>query len=107
VVSPFVVAECDDMLATRLGTAAAREFLEEVAGEAYQLVDFDAGDVASANGVIDRYADLNVGIADASLVVIAARLQTTEILTFDERHFRAVAPLWGGAAFTLLPHDSQ
>lgn len=105
VVSPFVVAECDYMLATRLGAAAAREFLGEVADGAYQLAEFDAGDVAAANGVIDRYADVRIGIADASMVVLAARYQTTTILTFDERHFRPVAPLWGAPAFTLLPAD--
>lgn len=105
--SPLVLAECDYMLATRLGDAAAREFLGEVADEAYQLVDFDAGDVATANGVIDRYRDLAIGIADASLVVIAARYQTTRVLSFDQRHFRAVAPLWGAAAFTLVPSDTS
>lgn len=94
------------MLATRLGAAAAREFLGEVVAGAYQLVDFDAGDVAAAGGVVDRYEDLAVGLADASLVVVAARFQTTRILTLDERHFRTLAPLWGAAAFTLLPADS-
>lgn len=104
--SPFVFAECDYMLATRLGTAAAREFVGEVVAGAYQLVDFDAGDVAAAGGIVDRYEDLAIGLADASLVVVAARFQTTRILTLDERHFRAVAPLWGAPAFTLLPADT-
>jgi predicted nucleic acid-binding protein len=104
--SPFVLAESDYMLATRLGQAAAREFLDEVATEAYELVDFDAGDVRSANGIIDRYTDLRIGIADASLVVIAARFETLRLLTFDLRHFRTVAPLWGGPAFALLPTDA-
>lgn len=104
--SPFVLAESDYMLATRLGVDAAREFLEEVAQEAFTLVDFDSGDVAAASGIIDRYRDLEIGITDASLVVIAARYQTTRLLTFDQRHFRAVAPLWGAPAFTLLPADA-
>lgn len=104
--SPFVLAECDYMLSKRLGTAAAREFLGEVASGAYQLVEIDAGDVAAAAGVVDRYEDLAVGLADASLVVIAARFQTIRLLTLDERHFRTLAPLWGAPAFTLLPADS-
>lgn len=103
--SPFVFAEADYMLATRFGHAAARELLDDVAAEAYELVEFDAGDVGAAKGVVDRYADLEVGIADASLVVIAARFQTLRLLTFDERHFRQLAPLWGGPAFVLLPTD--
>lgn len=106
-ISPLIVAECDYMLATRFGVTAAREFLGEVADGRFQLVDFDSGDVATANGVIDRYRDLAIGIADASLVVIAARYQTTRLLTFDHRHFRAVAPLWGAASFILLPTDQD
>jgi uncharacterized protein len=93
--SPFVLAECGYMLATRLGADAAREFLSEVSQEAFELVDFDQGDVAATCGVIDRYEDLQIGLTDASLVVIAARYQTTSLLTFDQRHFRTVAPLWG------------
>jgi hypothetical protein len=38
-------------------------------------------------------------------VVIAARYQTTRLLTLDHRHFRTVAPLWGAPAFTLRPAD--
>lgn len=106
VLSPFILAESDYMLANMLSPAAARELLDDVAAEAFELVEFDAGDVGAAIGIIDRYADLQVGIADASLVVIAARFQTTRLLTFDERHFRAIAPLWGGPAFVLLPADA-
>jgi uncharacterized protein len=51
-----------------------------------------------------RYADFNLGLADCALVVLANRYDTTRILSFDERHFRAVAPLAGGA-FTILPAD--
>jgi hypothetical protein len=101
--SPFVVAESDYMLATRLGPAAARDFLGDVAAVAYDLIEFADTDVASANGIIDRYEDLRIGITGASLVVIAAQYQTTRVLTFDHRHFRAIAPLWGAPAFTLLP----
>jgi uncharacterized protein len=103
--SPLVLAECDYMLSSRLGVDAAREFLDEVARGAYELIDLDAGDIAAAIGIIDRYRDLHIGVADASLVVIAARYQTTRLLTLDHRHFRAIAPLWGGPSFTLLPAD--
>ncbi|WP_019812170.1 type II toxin-antitoxin system VapC family toxin [Saccharomonospora halophila] len=105
--SPFVLAECDYMLATRLGDGAAREFLDDVANGAFQLVEYDAGDVATALGLIDRYRDLSLGITDASLVVIAARYETTRILSFDHRHLRAVSPLWGAPSFTLVPTDED
>jgi uncharacterized protein len=50
-------------------------------------------------------ADLDLSLADCALIVLAARHRTTRILTFHERHFRAVKPLYG-RAFTLLPADS-
>ncbi len=46
-----------------------------------------------------------IGLTDASLLVLAARLETTRIATLDERHFRVVLALTGEAAFTLLPAD--
>jgi hypothetical protein len=36
---------------------------------------------------------------------LANRYRTDRIVSFDERHFRAVAPL-SGDAFTLLPADA-
>jgi predicted nucleic acid-binding protein len=44
-------------------------------------------------------------VADASMVVLAQRYSTRTIATFDDRHFRSVAPLSGGA-FELLPADA-
>jgi hypothetical protein len=52
-----------------------------------------------------RCADLDLGLADCALIVQAARRRTTRILSFDERRFRAVTPLYGDA-FTLLPADA-
>ena len=52
-----------------------------------------------------RYEDLDLGLADCALVVLADRHQTNRILTFDERHFRTVTQL-GGQPFTLLPADA-
>jgi len=43
--------------------------------------------------------------ADASLVVLAARSETRDILTLDERHFRAVVDA-RGRPFRLLPADA-
>lgn len=45
-------------------------------------------------------------MTDASLIALAARIETTQIATFDERHFRAMTPLHGGRHFTLLPKDA-
>jgi predicted nucleic acid-binding protein len=103
-ITPFVVAEVGYLLTTRFGPKIAITFLHDVADGAYELVEFHRGDLGTAVGVVQRYADLNIGITDASLVVAAARYGTTDLLSLDEKHFRAISPLWG-AAFRLLPAD--
>lgn len=103
--SPFVLAEVDYLLATRIGVNEEQAFLEEVANGAYQLEPFSAGDVADARGVIERYRDLEIGLADASLVVLCDRYGIRDVLTLDERHFRALRRA-GGKRFRLLPADS-
>lgn len=103
--SPFVLAELDFLLAARVGPDAEIALLREVAEGAYRLEPFDAEDVEAAAELVDRYRGLGLGLADASVVVLAARYRTTRILTLDERHFRAIRPL-RGRAFTLLPADA-
>jgi len=104
--SPFVLAELDYLLLERIGAQAERALLDEVARGAYDLVGVGAAEVAAATDVLAGYGELRLGLADASVVVIAGAARTTRILTLDERHFRAVRPLWG-KAFTLLPADQS
>jgi len=104
VVSPYVVAELDYLLRTRGGAPAARAALDRLTGGAYTLPCLDASELRQSLGIDQRYADLGIGIVDASLVVLAARYNTRDLLTFDERHFRKVTPIQGGA-FRLLPLD--
>ena len=54
---------------------------------------------------MERYADLRVGLADASVVVLANRHRTLDLLSTDERHFRALRGS-GGKSFRLLPFDA-
>ncbi len=103
--SPFVLAELDYLLSKRVSTRVARAFLEEVARGAYQLEPFAGADVRAATAILDRYADLDLGIADASLVVLAERHDCDALLTLDERHFRAVQRA-DGRPFRLFPADS-
>ncbi len=103
-VSPFVLAELDYMLGKRHGQSAQLAMLAEVVEGAYELAQFDRADVDSATRVIRRYEGLRIGLADASIVVLAERHQTVDVLTFDSRHFRAMdGP--GGRPFRLLPDD--
>lgn len=102
VVSPYVVAELDYLVATRVGVDAELAVLRELSGGAWELVDFTAADVERAAAVIEKYRDQNIGIADASNVVLAQRYQTRTMATLDHRHFTVLRPLDGGR-FTLVP----
>lgn len=53
-----------------------------------------------------RYANLEIGLADASVVVLAQRHRTREVLTLDERHFRTLRDV-DGRRFRLLPADRR
>lgn len=105
VMSPFVLAELDYLLSTKVGGYAELALLEEVARGAYRLEPFSAPDIARARAVIERHKDFgDLGLADAANVVLAERHDTRDILTLDERHFRALdGP--HGLPFRLLPAD--
>jgi uncharacterized protein len=102
VVSPYVIAELDYLVATRLGVHAETEVLEELSGGAYTLVHVDTGLLAAALRVIRRYPDQGIGVADASIVVLADLHRTRSVLTLDRRHFDVLRPLSGGR-FSVVP----
>jgi predicted nucleic acid-binding protein len=102
--SPFVLAELDYLLATRVSRPAEQALLGQVADGVYQLESFDGGDIARVNEILDQYADLDLGLADASLIVLSERHHMVDLLTLDERHFRAVRGP-GGKPFRILPAD--
>jgi uncharacterized protein len=100
-----VAAEVDYLLGVRFGEAARRAFLSDLAAQRYEVACLEPGDYKAIADLDARYADLGLGLADCSIVVLAERYATRCLLSFDERHFRAVSPLQGGS-FALLPADS-
>jgi len=100
--SPFVLAELDYLLATRVGLDAELSLLDEVARGAYRLEPFAAEDVHAARAVVARHRDGDVGLADASIVVLAHRYGILDVLTLDRRHFGALRGP-GGRRFRLTP----
>jgi uncharacterized protein len=61
--------------------------------------------VAIAHEVIEARADLDIGVADASIVVLSRRYETLDVLTLDERHFRTLRGS-SGRPFRILPADA-
>jgi predicted nucleic acid-binding protein len=103
-ISPFVLAEIDYLIEDRAGVDAEIAFLKEVALGTYRLMPFGGDDVGAARFIIESYRDLGLGLADASIVVLAGKLGTNRVLTLDERHFRAVRTV-DGKPFEILPAD--
>jgi uncharacterized protein len=105
VVPAPVSAEADYLIRTRGTAAAARAFLRDVAAGRFLVEGLTAEEHGMAARLDEQYSDLGLGLADASVVILAKRFRTTRLLSFDERDFRAVTPL-GGGHFTLLPRDA-
>lgn len=101
-----VTAEVDYLLGRRIGRAARLAFLDDLAAGRFAVECLEADDYAVVAELESRYADLDLGLADAAVVVLAARFDTRRLLTFDERHFRAMRPMQGGA-FELLPESAR
>lgn len=102
--SPFVLAELDYLLMRHVGAHAQAALLDEVVRGAYRLERFAADDVERAGEVMRRYGDLQIGLADASIVVLAERHGVAEVLTLDLRHFQALR-IGGRKRFRILPVD--
>ena len=102
VVSPYVIAELDYLLASRHGVGIELLALRELGSGAWNLASIGTSDLTQAIGVIERYGDQNIGLADASNVVLADRYSTRTIATLDRRHFDVLRPLRGGR-FSVVP----
>ena len=100
VIPTLVVAEVAYFADKALGPQAEAAFVRRLAGmdvEAPSLEDWPV--IAD---LVERYADLRLGTADAATAVLAERLGTDLIVTLDRRHFGVIRSP-GGAAFRLLP----
>jgi predicted nucleic acid-binding protein len=104
VTSQIAAAEADYLILARLGVDVELAFLQDLATGTFAAECLTSSELRTTYDVATRYRDLAVGLADASLVVLARRVGTRRILTLDKRCFRAMTPLQGGS-FELLPAD--
>jgi predicted nucleic acid-binding protein len=101
----LVLAELDHLVGARLGEHARSVVIEDVL-DTMKVIPFDHPVAVSAAGVAGIYSDFPLGLTDASLVVHARDFRVLDLFTVDQRHFRAVKPLWGGDSFRLFPFDA-
>lgn len=106
VISPLVIAEIDYMVLDKAGVAKELDVIGDLTSGAYELADLDVDDLRSAGRLVARHQDLKIGMTDAVSAVLAERYDTNEILTTDQRHFRAIVPLTRRFdSFRMLPAD--
>lgn len=101
-VPALVLAEVDYWCHERLGGAAWLSFLDDVLAGAYQVRPPVDADLARARELQATYADLRLGVVDASVVALAERLRLRRVATLDRRRFAVVRPAHVDA-FELLP----
>lgn len=102
VTTPLVVAETAYLIGRQLGAAAEAAFFRAVAAGEIQVEPITPADARRIADLIETYADLGLGGTDASLVVVAERLNVTRMATLDRRHFGTVRPSHT-QAFELVP----
>lgn len=92
-----ILAEVAYLVATRLGSHVLDLWLADLASGAF-LLDCGAGDFARIQHLVNRYADLPLGFADAAVIACAER-SGGRVLTLD-RDFTIVS---GEVPLTILP----
>jgi len=100
----LAVAEADYLILHRLGVDVEFAFLEDLASGTFVVECLTRGELRTALERARRHRDLALGLVDVSLVLLARRLRTRRLVTFDERALRTLTPLQGGS-FVLLPAD--
>lgn len=84
---PVVTETCHLML-SRLGAQAEMRFIEQVSRNV-ELHELGKAHLGTIQALMEKYAELPMDLADASLVVAATELGDGRILTTDQRNFHA------------------
>jgi predicted nucleic acid-binding protein len=100
------LGEIDYLLRVRLGNPALLRFLTDIQEGAFVIETVTMADLRRCASLIEKYLDLDLGLADASVVAVAERLGTDRILTVDQRDFRVIRSA-RGKPFHLVPGDRQ
>ena len=97
-----VLVEVDYWLGKLVGPQAWADFVDDVVTGAYRVIHPSEGDLARAAELELAYADLRLGLVDATVIALCERLGETRVATLDHRHFAVVRPRHC-THLTLLP----
>ena len=88
VIPVAVLPEVCYLLHTRISREAESAFVRAVVDGEFVVEPLEPEDIVRAGEILQRYADLNIGFVDATVIATAERLDSMDILTTDRRHFR-------------------
>lgn len=97
-----VLPEACYLTAKFLGSEAEIELADSMRRGEIAVETLTKPDWGRTLEVMRKYADVELGFVDASLVAVAERLRIRDILTVDRRHFSLVRPRHC-RSFTLHP----
>ena len=87
-----VLVEVDYWLGKLVGPQAWADFVDDIVTGAYRVIHPSEGDLARAAELELAYADLRLGLVDATVIALCERLGETRVATLDHRHFAIVRP---------------
>ncbi|MFN2568558.1 MAG: type II toxin-antitoxin system VapC family toxin [Candidatus Dormibacteria bacterium] len=102
IVPALVVTEVAYLLGDRIGPHAETAFARSIASGELQVEPVVLVDWARIASLTAEYADMALGMVDASVVALAERLGATTIASLDHRHLLAVRPNHV-SSFQLVP----
>jgi uncharacterized protein len=82
-----VITETSYLLLKALGNSAQVQFIDKVAGKAFQIYGLQPDQAPRISQLMKQYSDLPMDLADASLVILAEHLGHGRILSADQRDF--------------------
>lgn len=102
VTTALVIAEAGFLIDRQVGADAEAALVADVVEGRIVVETLTARDWQRTLELVRTYADLPLGVTDASLIALAERHRVERIATLDHRHFRVVRPAHRDA-FELVP----
>jgi len=84
-----VMTETCHLLAARLSVDAELRFVERAKAGAFEIFSVEQRHLARVHQLMQKYRNLPMDLADASLVLLAEELDSGRILSTDTRDFNA------------------
>lgn len=97
-----VLVELDYFVRKTATLQTWRDFVQQVSEGTYAIYPLSTDTLSRAADLEVQYADLNLGLVDASVIAVCEELAEHKVATLDRRHFSVVRTRSGGV-LNILP----